>query len=138
MTYAMHVASGVSDQRKAQIQAQTSGAIFGDAINWGIGDGAFVTALDIPDLGKRFRQPFRSSVPVLLISATLDGRTSESDARAVGRQFQDAFYVTIDGASHDFFAFAPPRLISIMDAFLRSERVRDERITVPSEFHWPD
>ncbi len=137
MTYAMHVASGVSPQRAAKVAAQTPKAVLGNGINWGIGDSAFIKALGVPDLGEDFRRPFKSDVPVLLISATLDGRTSEADTREVGRQFRRASYITLDGASHDFW-LASPRLLDLMQAFLRNESVQDERITVPVQFGRPE
>jgi pimeloyl-ACP methyl ester carboxylesterase len=139
MTYAMHVASGVSAERMSRIRAQAPTAIFGNAINWGIGDESFVTALAVEDLGDGFRAPFRSNVPVLLVSGTLDGRAGENDARRVGGQFEQANYVTIDGASHDFwFLRPPPQVPEITDAFLRGEPVRDEHIAWPVSFRFPD
>jgi pimeloyl-ACP methyl ester carboxylesterase len=139
MTYAMHVASGVSPDLKQTIVSQAPSAIFGNAINWGIGDDAFVQALGVPDLGEAFRAPFQSTVPVLLISASLDGRTAEADARAVGRQFQQAAHITIDGASHDFLFRRPaPGLIDMIGAFLRREVVRDTRIETPVQFRRPE
>jgi pimeloyl-ACP methyl ester carboxylesterase len=137
MTYAMHAASGVSRARLGRIQSQVSGALFGNAINWGIGDESFIRSLAVPDLGDNFRAPFRSDVPVLLISATLDGRTSETDARAVGHQFRNASYLTIDGASHDFFAFSSQQVIPLVEAFLRNEKLGKSRLTVPIEFSHP-
>jgi pimeloyl-ACP methyl ester carboxylesterase len=95
--------------------------------------------LAVTDLGDTFRAPFRSNVPVLLISGTLDGRTGENDARRVGAQFERVSYVTLEGASHDFwFLRAPPRVSEIADAFLRGETVKDERIAWPLSFRWPD
>jgi pimeloyl-ACP methyl ester carboxylesterase len=140
MTYAMHVASGVSDARAARIQEQIPTAIFGNAINWGVGDEEFVKALGVTDLGDAFRAPFRSSVPVMLMSGTLDGRAGENDARRVGAQFERVSYVTIDGASHDFWFLrtAPHRVPEITYTFLRGEPVRDERITWPTLFRWPN
>jgi pimeloyl-ACP methyl ester carboxylesterase len=139
MTYAMHAASGVSPQRLAWITAQAPTATLGNAINWGIGDEGFVKALGVTDLGDEFRTPFRSNVPVLLMSGTLDGRAVENDAKRVGAQFERASYVTIDGASHDFwFLRPPPRVPEITDAFLRGEPARDERIAWPVSFRWPE
>jgi hypothetical protein len=77
------VASGVSAQRLARIRAQAATATLGNAINWGIGDEGFVKALGIADLGDEFRAPFRSTVPVLLMSGTLDGRAVDNDAKRV-------------------------------------------------------
>ena len=140
MTYAMHVASGVSDARAARIREQARTAVFGNAINWGLGDEEFVKTLAVTDLGETFRAPFRSNVPVLLMSGTLDGRAGENDARRVGEQFDRANYITIDGASHDFWFLkaAPPRLSEITYAFLRGEPVGDERIPWPLSFRRPN
>jgi pimeloyl-ACP methyl ester carboxylesterase len=139
MTYAMHAASGVSAERLARIRMQAPTAILGNAINWGIGDPAFVKALGVMDLGDDFRAPFRSSVPVLIMSGTLDGRAVENDAKRVGAQFDQVSYVTIDGASHDFwFLRPPPRVPEVTEAFLRGEPVRDERIAWPVSFRWAD
>jgi pimeloyl-ACP methyl ester carboxylesterase len=139
MTYSMHVASGVSAERLARINVQARTALLGNAINWGIGDATFVKALGVVDLGDTFRAPFRSSVPVLIMSGTLDGRAGDNDARRVGAQFDQVTYVTIDGASHDFwFLRPPPRLPEVTDAFLRGEAVRDERVAWPVSFRWPD
>jgi pimeloyl-ACP methyl ester carboxylesterase len=136
MTYAMHVASGVSRERLRTIAAQRDTAIFGNAINWGLGDPTFAKALGVRDLGPSFRAPFRSSVPVLFISASLDGRASEADARKAGRQFSRASYVTVDGASHDllFLRTLPPGLMDRMAAFLQGESLSDTRIEMPVRF----
>lgn len=135
----MHVASGVSAERLARIVAQAAGAVFGNSINALIGDAAFVKALGVSDLGDAFRAGFRSDVPALLISGTLDGRTSEADARRAGAQFSRATYVTLDGASHDFFFLRPPsRFPAVLAAFVRGEPVADERIAWPVTFKWPE
>jgi pimeloyl-ACP methyl ester carboxylesterase len=138
MTYSMHIASGVSAQRLARIKLQAHSALLGNAINWGIGDEAFVKALGVADLGDDFRAPFHSNVPVLIMSGTLDGRAVENDAKRAGSQFDQVSYVTIDGASHDFwFLRPPPRVPEVTEAFLRGETVRDERIAWPVSFRWP-
>jgi pimeloyl-ACP methyl ester carboxylesterase len=136
MTYAMHVASGVSRERLRAIAAQRDTAIFGNAINWGIGDPEFVKALGVADLGPSFRAPFRSSVPVLFVSASLDGRASETDARKAGRQFSRASYVTVEGASHDllFLRTLPPGLMDKIAGFLRGESPSDTRSEMPVHF----
>jgi len=71
------------------------------------------------------------------VSATLDGRKSEQDARAATRQFRNAVYVTVDGASHDILfrresqTILPPAI----EAFLRSERIIPERrLSLPIQF----
>jgi hypothetical protein len=62
------------------------------------------------------------------MAGTLDGRTVENDAKRVGAQFERANYVTIDGASHDFwFLRPPPRVPELIAGFLRGEPVEDEQ-----------
>jgi pimeloyl-ACP methyl ester carboxylesterase len=136
MTYAMHVASGVSAERRRQFDINARRSLFGDAINLGIGDPAFAAALGVADLGESFRAPFTSDVPVLIMSATLDGRTSEDDARAAGRQFANPVYVTLDGASHDFpFRQATAVLIRpIIARFLDGKPITTQRLQVPPTF----
>ena len=135
MTYAMHVASGLSPERSRAIAAQADSAIFGNAINWGIGDPGFVEALNVADLSPSFRAGFPSRVPVLFVSASLDGRSSEADAHRVGRQFSRANYVTIEGASHDLlFRTLPPGLMDRVTAFLKDEGPSNMRIEVPVRF----
>ena len=139
MTYAMHATSGASVARLARIKVQAPTALLGNAINWGISDEAFVKALGVEDLGDDFRAPFRSNIPVLMMSGTLDGRAVENDAKRAGSQFDQVTYVTIDGASHDFwFLRPPPRIPEVTEAFLRGEAVRDERIAWPVSFRWPE
>jgi pimeloyl-ACP methyl ester carboxylesterase len=137
MTYAMHVASGVSTDRLARINVQLPASLFGNAVNWLIGDPEFADALAVPDLGEDFRKPFRSDVPALLISGTLDGRTSESDARTVGQEFDRATHVILDGASHDLWTTSP-RLLELMLAFIRGESIPDQRIEISTRFRVPD
>lgn len=135
MTYAMHIASGASRERLRTIAAQQDRAIFGNAINWGLGDPAFVNALNVPDLGPSFRSEFHSSVPVLFISADLDGRTSVADAHRIGRQFSRSAYLTVNGASHDLlFRTWPPGLLDAMAAFLKDEALTDNTIEMPVRF----
>jgi hypothetical protein len=76
---------------------------------------------------------------VLFISGTLDGRTSEADAQRAGAQFTRATYLTLDGASHDFFFLRPPpRFPAVLEAFVRGDPVSNERLTWPVTFKWPE
>jgi pimeloyl-ACP methyl ester carboxylesterase len=137
MTYAMHVASGASAARRAVIEQQAATSVFGNAINWGIGDEEFVRALGVVDLGESFRSSFRSDIPALLISGTLDGRTSEADARAAGAQFRRPTYVTINGAAHDFFFRPHPALKETLDSFLSGEPTNDRTLNATVTFRRP-
>src|SRR5262249_912113 len=75
-------------------------------------------------LGPEFRSPIRSSVPVLFIAGTLDGRTPVSNADEVRRGFPHGEELVLEGASHgwDLFYFFP-RAKEIMLGFLQAEPV---------------
>ncbi|HWL40514.1 MAG TPA: alpha/beta fold hydrolase [Gemmatimonadaceae bacterium] len=137
MTYAMHIASGVSPERRRRIEAERAGALFGDAINLPFSDEEFRKAWGVRDLGSAYRRAPRSSVPALFLTGTFDGRTSARDAEAVRAGFTNSAHILIAGASHDFYV-ETPAIRDAMIAFLRGERLRDGVIRLDVEFHGPD
>ncbi|MFL6333501.1 MAG: alpha/beta fold hydrolase [Pyrinomonadaceae bacterium] len=136
MRYSMHIASGVSPERAARIERQKGTALFGDAINFPFDDKEFVDAWGVGDLGADFRAPFKSDVPTLFLSGTLDGRTSLEDAEEVRRGFADSQLVIVEGAGHDPYHLTP-KVPAVMLDFLDGKRV-PERIAVPLEIRGPD
>jgi pimeloyl-ACP methyl ester carboxylesterase len=137
MTYAMHIASGVSPAQLRRIEREAPGTILGDAINYPFSDAGFRTAWGAGDLGESFRSPVKSAVPTMFISGTLDGRTSIAAAREVKKGFSNGTHVILRGAAHDIYA-ETPALITLMTRFIRGEKVADTNLDVPLEFHGPD
>jgi pimeloyl-ACP methyl ester carboxylesterase len=138
MTYMTDLASGVSAERARRIREEAPTALLGNAINFPFDDPEFQAAWAAPDLGPAFRAPIRSSVPVLFISGTLDGRTSLGDAEEIRRGFPNSAHIVIDGASHNPYALTPA-LRDAMVRFARGEPVRDARLTAPHvELRGPD
>jgi pimeloyl-ACP methyl ester carboxylesterase len=85
-----------------------------------------------PDLGKSFRAPVKSSVPVLFISGTLDGRTPVSSAEEVGKGFRNGKYLVIEGAWHgDPLFVSSPIIKDIMLEFMRGVPLSTTKITLP-------
>jgi len=72
MPEAMDLASGVSPTRMALLEEQFATSVLGDTLNFPMPQVAGVRPSI--DLGEAFRAPFKSSVPTLFISGTLDGR----------------------------------------------------------------
>lgn len=136
MRYSMHIASGVSPERAARIAQQKGAALFGDAINFPFDDKEFVDAWGVSDLGADFRAPFKSDVPTLFLSGTLDGRTSLEDAEEVRRGFANGQLVLVEGAAHDPYHLTPKVPAAMLD-FLDGKSV-PERISVPLEIRGPD
>jgi pimeloyl-ACP methyl ester carboxylesterase len=137
MTYSMHIASGVSQQKLDRIAAEAPGTILRDAINYPFNDDGFRNAWGADDLGESFRSPVVSSVPVLFLSGTLDGRTSVAGAREVKKGFRNSTHVILHGAAHDIYG-ETPALMDLMTRFMRGEHLKDTTLVIPVEFHGPD
>jgi pimeloyl-ACP methyl ester carboxylesterase len=105
MSESMDVASGISRRRLRQFEQQARISLLGDIVNFPmpqIGD-----ALGVPDLGDKFRAPFRSDVPVLFMSGTLDGRTYPESARELIRQFSRGSHLVVENGGHNLFEASP-------------------------------
>jgi pimeloyl-ACP methyl ester carboxylesterase len=105
MAEAMDVASGISPQRRKLFEQQVQGSLLGDIVNFPMphmGD-----ALRVPDLGERFRAPFRSDVPVLFMSGTLDGRTYPQSARELIKKFSKGSHLIVENGGHNLFEASP-------------------------------
>lgn len=128
MSLAMDAASGVSPARLALIQREAAGALLGGSCNPGALSAGAVPG--VKDLGEAFRSPVQAAAPVLLISGTLDGRTSPDNAEALRPGLSRAVHLVLDGAGHDGLFQSDPRILERMKAFLKGEPVRDERLEV--------
>jgi pimeloyl-ACP methyl ester carboxylesterase len=136
MTYAMHCASGCSDARMKKIRAAVGSALFGNAINYPFLAPGFCGQGGIRDLGEAYRAPIKSNVPVLFLSADLDGRTSIDDAEAVRAGFPKGVHLIYENTSHDF-ANAP--IHEPMYRFFKGETLHDGRFKVSDfDFYAPN
>jgi hypothetical protein len=73
----------------------------------------------------------------MLISGTLDGRTSITAANEVRKGFKNSTQVIVRGAAHDVYGETPV-LIDLMKRFMNGEPVKDTSLDIPVEFHGPD
>jgi pimeloyl-ACP methyl ester carboxylesterase len=136
MALGMDVASGVSPERLAQVEAQAETALLGDALNFPMPH--LRDAMPGHALGPAFRAPVASDRPALLLAGTLDGRTYPEAHAEVAAGLAASAVVTIEHAGHnlffshpdvpalvaDFFAGAPPQprtLTAPLPAFVRGE-----------------
>ncbi|MCP3165636.1 alpha/beta fold hydrolase [Myxococcus qinghaiensis] len=131
MSLAMDAASGVSPARHALIEREASKSLLGGSANPGA-----LRAGDVPgvrDLGASFRGPLKATAPVLLISGTLDGRTSPDNAEALRPGLSQAVHLVLEGAGHDGLFQSDPRILERMKAFLKGEKLRDERLEIKAK-----
>jgi pimeloyl-ACP methyl ester carboxylesterase len=131
MSAAMDCASGASAARRRRIAEEAKTTLLGDAINMPFPE--VCATLGIPDLGDAFRAPVvRSDVPALLISGTLDGRTSPRNAEQVMKGLTHATHLVIDGAGHsDPLFLSSPKILEAIQQFLRGDEVTITRATAP-------
>jgi pimeloyl-ACP methyl ester carboxylesterase len=137
MTYAMHIASGASPARRARMQQESATAVLRNAINYPFNDTAFVAAWDVPMLPEEFRATVPSATPALLISGTLDGRTSLRDAESVRASFARSGHIIVDGASHMPYALSDS-LRALVVAFFGGAPPHDAVLHVDPEWRTPD
>jgi pimeloyl-ACP methyl ester carboxylesterase len=105
MGWQMLSSSGTSMERVRLVEREAPGTLLGDAVNFPFP--AVAAALTIQDFGPVFRARFRTAVPVLFISGTLD--LDIANVSAIQDSFADHAHLIVEGASHgyDLFYFAP-------------------------------
>jgi pimeloyl-ACP methyl ester carboxylesterase len=128
MANAMDLASGISPTRLALVETQARTALLGDALNFPMPH--LANAIPGIDLGERFRAPFRSSRPVMVISGDLDGRTSIEEQSDGIRGLSKVTRIIVRNAGHDIFE-QEPRLWPLMADFLAARAVPAQELSRP-------
>lgn len=129
MPLAMDLASGVSSERLALVEAESVRALLGDALNFPmphLRDG-------IPDLdlGEAFRAPVASDCPALIFSGTLDGRTYPEAHAEVAAVFSRGAIVTVENAGHNLF-FSHTGVLALIADFLAGAPAVAQTLVAPS------
>lgn len=132
MSVAMDLASGMSKGKRKQIQSQAKTALLKDYLNFSY---HLTDVLPSIDLGDEFRQKPISSVPTLLLSGTLDGRTYiKSQLKSVSG-LKNLTAITVNNAGHNLFMSSAtqvsPGVEKAMKAFMRDDPIESLSITVP-------
>ncbi len=130
MAYMMDCYSGVSADRRRQIEEEAKTCLLEDVID--LPHPYVCDAWGSPDLGDAFRQEPRSEVPALFISGTFDVRTPVSNAEEVRRGLPNSEHLIIEGAVHsDPLFLSSPRIKEVMLEFLKGQKTSTTRITLP-------
>lgn len=128
MSLAMDAASGVSPERMAQVREQAPRALLGQTHDFPFPD--INNAIGVSDLGEDYRQPFKTSIPALLFSGTLDGRTFLEDQQEIASWFENGTHVIVENAGHDLFFSSPKIKIQMID-FLKGKPITETRLFAP-------
>lgn len=129
MPTAMDGASGISPERLALFKEQAPKSVIGIAQNFPYP--ALYGTLDVPDLGEDFRAPFKSDVPTLVFTGTLDGRTFPEAHAEVMENLTDSRQIFIENGGHNLFMI-DPKVTEIILEFFRGNEVDTDTIVVPA------
>lgn len=130
MMFMMDCASGISKKRFNQIEKEAENTLLGKKIDFPFPK--ICEAWNQNDLGDNFRASFKTNVPTLFISGTLDGRTPVSNAEETRQGFSNSQHLIIERAGHsDDLWISSPKIVESMLAFLKGEKITNLRITLP-------
>lgn len=130
MTFMMDCASGISKKRFQQIERETPKTLLGGLIDFPFPK--VCEAWNQNDLGESFRAPFKTNVPTLFISGTLDGRTPVSNAEETRKGFSNSQHLIIERAGHsDDLFVSSPQIVERMLKFLQGEKIDTTKINLP-------
>jgi len=99
MSLATDIASGASTERLQTIEQQAKESIFEGVLNRPYK--GLLKALDIPELGDKFRSDFTSTAPTLLLSGTLDMNTPPYQAERLRWSLPNAHHIIVQNAGHE-------------------------------------
>ena len=81
------------------------------------------------DLGDEFRVFPRSSVPTLLLTGTLDGRTYIEEQQEATRGLTNLTHVMVANAGHNLFMVSPD-VTETFHKFLRDDKIDKDDIVI--------
>ncbi|QBY05705.1 alpha/beta fold hydrolase [Thalassotalea sp. HSM 43] len=125
MSFAMDVASGVTDERLTLIEQQAPDSVVGKMLNFPMPQlNKVIPGLD---LGDDFRAKPKSDVATLLLSGTLDGRTYMQSQYEATAGLTNVTKVTVKNAGHNLFMLSP-KVTDTIKAFLADKPIEDKEI----------
>ena len=93
------IASGVSEQRRKQIELESKQSPFGNVVNF-----PFSPAIKVwsaTDLQINTSQPIQSEVRTLFVTGDLDARTSVSQVNEIAEGFTNSTHLIVENAGHE-------------------------------------
>ena len=127
MSFAMDIASGITDERLALVNEQAKTSLLGLALNFPMPQlNKSVKGLD---LGDNFRVNPVSDIPTLLLTGTLDGRTYINEQKLATKGLSNLTQVHIINGGHNVFMVSP-EVTQVIKSFLNNEEVKTKSITI--------
>ncbi len=121
LLFTTNCATGATPERMAAAAADTVGTIFTPAaLSFGRSP-EFCAAAGLRSAPDAFREPIRSTRPVMLVGGTLDGRTPVEHFPEFEQRFPDHVSIVVDNAAHT--NLLDPDVQSAIVAFVAGEPV---------------
>jgi pimeloyl-ACP methyl ester carboxylesterase len=131
MSMAMDVASGITPSRLQKVSQQAQNGLLGDLLNFPMPH--LNEVINGLDLGDKFRQPKLSSIPVLLLTGTLDGRTYIEGQKQAVAHLDKMTQVKVVNAGHNLYT-SSPEVLNTMHQFLMGEIIEKLEILLEPAF----
>lgn len=134
MPEAMDVASGATAARLALVTKEAETSLLGDTLNFPM---PHVMGIRPQlDAGDAFRAPFRSDIPALFISGTLDGRTYPDEAEEEIKGFRNRSRLIVENGGHNIYE-ADQRVADAVLAFFKGQPTPTRILMAPPKFVTP-
>jgi pimeloyl-ACP methyl ester carboxylesterase len=127
MSFAMDIASGITNERLELVKKQAKTSLLGDSLNFPMPQ--LNRAIKALDLGDDFRAEVQSDVPTLLLTGTLDGRTYIKSQQEATQGLSNLTQIMITNGGHNLF-MSSPKVTEAIKSFLSNEKIKVTEITV--------
>lgn len=134
MPEAMDLASGATAGRLALITQEARTSLLSDTLNFPMPHAMGIRPQI--DAGDAFRAPFKSDIPALFISATLDGRTYPDEAADEIKGFSNKRRLIVENGGHNIYE-ADPRIADAVVAYFKGAPTPERIAMSPPKFAIP-
>ncbi len=134
MSEAMDLASGATPARLALVTGEAKTSLLSDTLNFPMPQA--VGLRPQLDAGDAFRAPFKSDIPALFISATLDGRTYPDEGNEEIKGFANKRRLIVENGGHNIYE-ADQRIADAVLAFFKGQPTPEHIAMPPPKFALP-
>jgi pimeloyl-ACP methyl ester carboxylesterase len=134
MPEAMDLASGATKARLALVTKEAETSLLSDTLNFPMPHVMGIRPQI--DAGDAFRAPFKSDIPALFISATLDGRTYPDEAAEEIKGFSNKRRLIVENGGHNIYE-ADQRVADAVVAFFKGQPTPERIEMAPPKFAVP-
>jgi len=128
--FAMRCASSATPAREERVAREAPSSLLRDLTDFA--EERICKAWGVSPLPEEFRQPVRSSLPILFVSGTLDGVAPESNAAEVLNGFPAGRHLRVAGAAHIGLGYEDSATRAAIVRFLDGSRPGSLQVSLPT------